>query len=432
MPIPRHERIDQITDNIKNRKLIWFGTRGADALALFDIPQFSEIFSIIAPLPSAPLPENCLETLKHVRVDLEVYSIDSDFTPEALNLRRKLATILRTPSVVVTYRPGKFFASIYYPRIDTVEYLGLFHEMQAPFEHKPWVESELKKLGVNVIPWKYIGTYEEPELDCTTKWPSILRTNRSDGGAGLTLVNSLDHLKEIWSNHTDCFAGIAPYLSPNIPLNVNACVFADGSVTLHTPSLQLIGVNDLTNRFFGYCGNDFAAIKDLDSPILDELENIVKIVGKWLATMGYRGAFGLDALFYDGKVYLTEINPRFQGSSQLSSQIDKSMGYSDIFLEHIASHLGLPPSISLPLKQLARDQLNISQVIIHNCNSNPVRYNGKELRNLHYDLLPDPLVKVLPDAVTCKLIFDNAVTREGKTLTPNTLSSITYLKESFK
>lgn len=429
--ISRSKRISQITDKIGDRMLVWFGTRGTDAQALFEIPQFSKIYSIIAPLESASISETSLEILKRTRVDLEIYSIDNDLTIEALEFRKEMASILRAPSVVVTYRPGKYFSSIYYPRVDTVEYLGLFHEKQAPFEHKPWVESELRKLGLKVIPWRYFGTYENPEDIDIASQPIVLRTNRSDGGAGLSLIESLDQLKKHWPNDADCFIGIAPYLFPNIPLNVSACVFADGSVSIHTPSVQLIGIKDLTNRYFGYCGNDFVAIQDLDNSVLDKLENMTIVAGRWLASMGFRGAFGIDAILYQGDVYLTEINPRFQGSSELSSKIDKKAGNSDVYLEHMAAHLGLPPSALISLKDKAKEQPKVSQVIMHNCESRPLYYNGNLAENPNYHLLPHSWVKVEPDAVICKLTLEDSVTKDGKILKPKALNCVPQSKKSF-
>jgi hypothetical protein len=431
MTISRQRRIEQIMDKINTRKLVWFGTRGTDAQALFEIPQFSEIFSIIAPLKSSTISESCLETQKETRVDLEVYSIDNDLTTEALEFRKKMASTLKFPSVVITYRPGKFFSSIYYPRNATVEYLGLFHEKQAPFEHKPWVESELRKLGVQVIPWRYFGTYEDPDSIDITKGPVVLRKNRSDGGAGLTLVDNQESLRKLWPNDADCFVGIAPYMFPNIPLNVTACAFADGSVTLHTPSIQLIGIDGLTNRYFGYCGNDFVTIRDLDAFILDKLENKAKSAGKWLASMGYRGAFGVDAIFYNGDVYLTEINPRFQGSSELSAWVDKTAGNSDVFLEHIAAHLGMRESTTLSLKDQAKEQPKASQVVMHNCNSIPLHYNGKITPKLNYSMIPDSFVEISPDAVTCKLVFEDTVTKDGNSINQDILNYLTQVKLSF-
>jgi len=61
--------------------------------------------------------------------------------------------------------------------------------------------------------------------------------------------------------------------------------------------------------------NDFAQIKSLDNKILDELEDVV--AGQengWPARVIWVSLAWMP-LFYDGKIVITEINPRFQGSS---------------------------------------------------------------------------------------------------------------------
>jgi formate-dependent phosphoribosylglycinamide formyltransferase (GAR transformylase) len=61
------------------------------------------------------------------------------------------------------------------------------------------------------------------------------------------------------------------------------------------------------------------------------------------------GAFGVDALVYDGRVYLAEVNSRFQGSSVMSARIDQALNRPDIYCAHVAAFMGLsaPPSMTL-------------------------------------------------------------------------------------
>ena len=86
-------------------------------------------------------------------------------------------------------------------------------------------------------------------------------------------------------------------------MNVDGCIFRDGTIHIRHPSLQLIGIPSCTNRSFGYCGNDFAfAVANvLGEKGLSELETITQHTGEWLYTQGYIGAFGVDAMLYDKK-----------------------------------------------------------------------------------------------------------------------------------
>jgi hypothetical protein len=425
MPNHRQKMVSAINQKIKEndkRKLVWFGTRGTDSRALLDLDYFTELFSLVAPLNSLALNmEICLETEKKLRVDLDSYTVDDDTSEEAAEMHRRLFASLAEPTYLVSYRPSNFLTSIYFPRSRYVEYLGLFHELQDPFEHKPWVETELNKIGITTVPWDYLGDEDRPLVEeMLEQGPKVLRTNRSDGGAGLTLVERVDDLDKIWVPHRDHFLGIAPYLHPNIPLNLNAVVFSDGRVTLHPPSLQLIGLPGCTNRKFGYCGNDFAQVGDIPDKFLDDLEEFVRKAGAWLAQKGYLGAFGIDALICNDQLYLTEINPRFQGSSDLSSWIDLDMRRSDMFLDHIAAFLGIEPiEDKIPLKDLAKQQMKVSQIICHNIEKVPLERNEKhatETDKISFMLMPVQNISVMPEAILFRAVIHESVTPDGDSL----------------
>ncbi len=430
----RERRIHQIEDWLGTRKLVWFGTRGTDSQALLQISQFSEVYSIVAPLHSINIAaEVCLESSKRRRVDLDQYNIDFDESREARELISQLFTSLEKPAAVAMYRPGGFFTAIYYPRSKIVDYLGQFQERQAPFEHKPWVESELRKLGIKTVPWQYFGDGERPRLEeLLSKGPLVIRASRSDGGAGVALIHKSSDIDGCWPRHSDMFFAAAPYLFPNVPLNVNAVVFENGEVSLHSPSLQLIGLGGFTNRKFGYCGNDFARVRDFPEA-LDQLEDIASKAGRWLASMGYRGAFGVDALLHNDNVYLTEINPRFQGSSHLSSLLDRELERPDMFLEHIAAFLpdlGPAQSPDRHLRDLAREQRPVAQVVCHNCTSvvqTRNSYPAPETGPIQCMLLPDKGVEVDPEAILLRAVIEDCVTKDGLSLCEPYLSLLKSL-----
>jgi hypothetical protein len=439
----RNERIRGIEAAIGRRKLVWFGTRGADASPLLDIAQFSDCFSLIAPLASLALRETCLETLTNQRVDLDSYTIDLDQSAAATQLHAEMLRCLSQPSVVALYRPSAFFASVHFPRIQTVEYLGLFHERQAAFEHKPWVETELQASGVRVIPWRYFPDEDQERvLEALEGEPLVLRTTRSDGGAGLRIVRQADELLSHWPAHSDRFVAAAPYFSPSIPLNVGGCVFRDGSVSLHGPSLQLIGVPELTDLALGYCGNDFAAIRDLDDRSLDDLEEIVLGAGAWLARNGYVGAFGVDALIYEGQVYLSEVNARFQGSSAMSADIDRSLERPDIYLNHVAAFLGQAAPAAVPLRELARQAPALSHLIVHNRGSQPLQmrpdamiaWSGTSDGKFcwHSELVPSPNVAIYPGAALFRVVREGQATRDGFSLLPGSSELASHLMATFQ
>lgn len=419
----RLQRLSEIQRRLNGRKIVWFGTRGADAQPLLAFAELSSIFSQIAPLDAVSVAhELCLETMKGSRVDLNRYNIDVDGSREAKQMHRRLIKALREPCVLVAYRPCSFLASAYYPRSETCEYLGLFHERQAAFEHKPWVETELRRHGIKVIPWRYFDDEDQLGLaESLEVGPMVLRANRTDGGAGLTLVRDEGQLAHDRPMHYDGFLAAAPLLAPAIPLNVNACVFRDGALSLHAPSVQLVGVRACTERPFGYCGNDFARIRDLDGRTLDAFEEMALKVGRWLAREGYVGAFGIDAVVHGGEVFLAEINARFQGSSPLAAQLADHLGRSNLFLDHLSAFLDIEADPLMSLRDQAREQSALAQVIVYNRGPVPVRRrtdaksDGEEI---HCKLLPAEPVAVDTEGLLFKLVMPGPVTEDGLSLCP--------------
>jgi len=437
------ERVISVIENaIGHRRLMWVGTRGTDAHPLLSIGQFGGIVGLIAPLGVPSWPdgsEECLECISGVRVDLNAYSVDDDDSADRVDLGVRLRSALTPGTLVVAYRPTAFLASAYFPRMENATYLGMFHGHQAAYEHKPWVETELAARGVPTIPWRYFSDSDHTVMQ---EWMEgrtcVLRANYSDGGIGLKVFDERLGAAS-GPAHDGGFLAVAPLLDPNIPLNVSGCVFPDGTVTVKSPSVQLIGVDSCTGRQFGYCGNDFASVHDaLGDDGLAEFEGIARATGAWLGDRGYIGAFGLDALLYGGRICLTEVNPRFQGSSAAASSILSQAGASDIYLDHLRAVLGLDgPSQEMSLAEQgalqARAGGRLAQVVCYN--------TGPELRvrenavvpDLDYGDLkgtPDAGVTVMSEAMLFKVFVHESVTRTGFDI-PGWLSAdITRLTES--
>jgi ATP-grasp domain len=436
----RRTAISRIHDALRGRKLVWFGTRGTDAIPLLELGEFADCYSLIAPVGSLSLErEVSLETLSSRRVDLDTYTIDNDRSDEAEAMHRAMLRSLAMPSALMVYRPCSFITSIYFSRRRWIEYLGMFHERQSAFEHKPWVETELTKAGISVVPWQYFPDEDQTRvLEALKGRALVLRTSRSDGGVGLRVVREPEELVTQWPEHSDRFVAAAPYYEKNIPLNVGVCVHADGSISLHGPSLQLIGVPGLTNLPLGYCGNDFARVADLDDEILDNFEKVATEAGRWLASQGYLGAFGVDAIATEGRVYLTEINPRFQGSSAMSAELDLALDRPDIFLCHAAAFLDLDQPEPLSLRQLAREQPARSQLVVHNIASEPT--TSRDLARPSHDrgstgsltakLQAAPGVSVMPGGTLLRLVSDGSVTPDGFCIEPSILQEIEALVDS--
>jgi hypothetical protein len=434
--VKRREYIREIERQIGSRKLVWFGILGGNAHPLTPIAQFSEAYSVIAPgeVPGAV----CIERLSGERVDTVGYQLQPDQSEIHGEFYRRLYSSLSEPAVAVTHEASRFFASAYFLRQEYVRHLGLFNEWQVVFDHKPWVESELRKIGVSVVPWRYLSTHDHQVLrsaleEAVREGPIVIRTNRSGGGDGLTLVRQLEDIPPgLPDRSPDGFLAVAPFFESSVPLNVNACVFPDGAISLHSPSLQLIGIPGSALNGFGYCGNDFARIKDMEDAALRAFEEMTIQAGRWLSSMGYIGAFGVDALVHEGRVYLTEVNPRYQGSSLLSAHLEAALDRPDVFLAHAGAFLGVPAPDPWPLATLAREQPRAAQIVTRNNRPEPVVMRGGDRRppaGVDCWLLPDPGVAVQPRALLCRAVVWDAVTEDGWRLRGDVASWFATLPE---
>jgi hypothetical protein len=318
---------------------------------------------------------------------------------------------------------------------DTVLPLGLYHEQQACFDHKPWVESELRRFGIPTIPWIYVSALNVPKVSefLGRGAPFVVRWPRSRGGAGIWIVRGHDDLVVIPPSPMDenIFC-LSPYFESAFSVNVNACVFPSGEVTIHGASVQLVGIEACTPRPLGYCGNDFSAIADLPAQVLTSLDSVCRGLGSWLARHGYIGAFGFDAIVVEERVLFVELNPRFQASSAVAARIDRMLDRPDQYANHVAAFLGLPAEDNLSLPDLVREQEPVSHVVIYNGIGGSASYlNKPEMRMMDVSLLPNSSIIVEPLGILAAILWKGSVTVTGQELQNNVRAAVRELKESF-
>ncbi len=421
----RSQLLHQVSRRLGNRRLVWAGLRGEDIEPLADLPQLEASFSIMSRYTRRSSVESlAYEDLSGVRVDPELWDIDEHLdAPETREFRRGLLRALSGNSALLPYRPSQFLSAIWFARGDQCLNLGMFGGHQAAFEHKPWVETSISGLpGVNRIPWRYVADEEQLSARSIVRGQDVmLRRSRTSGGEGLVRVPQGEDLLAYWPHIPEAFASVAPFIEGALPVNVGATVWADGGVTVHYPSVQLIGIPGVATREFGYCGNDFGRARDIEPGVIDEIENSTKQIGGWLAANGYKGSFGVDFLVHGGHALFTEINPRFQGSTHLSCRLSIEAGESCLMLEHVAAWLGMPEPPSRPLRELAAELPDRAHIVFHSTVDEPVRLSCTEaVRGLRavrdsstIELLPRATIDVNPGAPVARWTVRTRVTDTG-------------------
>jgi hypothetical protein len=228
-------------------------------------------------------------------------------------------------------------------------------------------------------------------------------------------------LESLWPDEDEAFVSVAPFLADTIPLNVSGVVWRDGGVTVHPVSVQLIGIESLTKRNFGYCGNDFAAVTALGEKLVEEIERSVILIGEWLGRQSYLGAFGVDFLVSDGVALFTEVNPRFQGSTHLSTEISVELGLGCLLLEHIAAFLGIDRRQTPSLWDIARSAPPRAHLVLHSNAGAPRSLDPGAFVDafadtgslVRADVLTRPDLRTDPAATVARFTVDRQVTECG-------------------
>ncbi|MDR1213861.1 MAG: ATP-grasp domain-containing protein [Propionibacteriaceae bacterium] len=382
----------QIDKALGRRRLYWFGTRGSDATSLADVPQFSGAFSIIDRLKwNFEWSEAWEDSSDGTRIDLDEWDIDEHPThPATRDLRAAMLTAMDYDHAIVPYRPCEFLSDLTFVRRDHCLYLGMFAGQQRAFEHKPWVETAVAKMDMKWLGWRYLAGRDRAVAEAWIRREGsvVVRPSRGSGGFGMRRIDTVADLDAFWPTSDDTYVNVSAYRHNALPLNIGAVVWDDG-VTLHYPSVQLIGVTACTAWPFGYCGNDFGLTKQLPADIVAEIERTALLLGQWLRSEGFRGAFGVDYLLDRDDLLFTEINPRFQGSTRLSAQMSAGRGEPCLLIDHIAALLHLPTPARPGLRELIMDGPAGGHVVLHNIGDRAVYADTSSLIDKLRDDLND-------------------------------------------
>ncbi|MCP4602399.1 MAG: ATP-grasp domain-containing protein [Proteobacteria bacterium] len=429
----RRGRIEHVRRYLEGRNLLWVGTRATDAATLCELPELSGVVGIICPPDGfrEGICVVCLESNTRFRLDLNTYDIDQDDSYSIHEVADLFHRQLSQPSIILSYRPSQFIASAVFPRQATVKHWGMFYMTQAFLEYKPWVESELVKIGVNTIPWRYYNNDDVEKCiremrDCSF----VMRTNRGAGGAGITIAVEAQDALEYCEGNRDGFFSASRFMETGHSLSVTAVVYTNGDVAAFMPSAQLIGIKQCTNRPLGFCGNDFAAVKDLPPSCFDKIESLVEDVGRWLRSVGYLGVFGVDIFVQGDEVFFVEINPRFTASSPGVSILCREMSLTDPYLEQIAAYNDLSLGRWPQLRELVKDMPRLSDIIVYNRGTGGIRRVADTLsipEEWKIYEVPSPETTILPNGQMFRCCVRDRVSDQYRLLLPEVASIVERL-----
>jgi len=161
----------------------------------------------------------------------------------------------------------------------------------------------------------------------------VTKYAKSASGSGTALIKNEQQFKSFLDQRFPQNILISEYMDFH-SFNIH-CVLYKGEIILSPPSLQIANSNELGSSWGEYCGNDFSIMDSIDPKTKEHIFFQSQCIGKKLLELGYRGILGLDFLANNLGAWLVDINPRFQGSTSLLTQLEIQSGINPTSLFHI-------------------------------------------------------------------------------------------------
>lgn len=273
--------------------------------------------------------------------------------------------------------------------------------------------------------------------DRLARW-GFVRVPRSSAGAGVAPATpaGLDRIAAGLGPTTALL--VSRSVGDGRSLNYHALVGADGAVTVHPPSLQLIGTVGVALHPTQFCGNDFAAVGTVAGAVRSAADAAAGAAARWLAGLGHRGLCGIDVAIGDDGVAVVDVNPRLQASTWLLTEAAAAAGRPCPGRDHLRA-FGLaalsedpsgPPAATDGAPDLAQVILRagatrrgraVNGVYRRTGGRWSLQWTGAVPADLDGDEVlvsgvPDHAWSVGPGAVVGRVVCRRAVTDDGRTL----------------
>jgi predicted ATP-grasp superfamily ATP-dependent carboligase len=151
---------------------------------------------------------------------------------------------------------------------------------------------------------------------------------------------------------------------PGLPVTVSGCVGHDVTVVSGV-SHQLVGIAELGAGWGTHCGNQLLGDADVLPEVLSRCGQACHAVGEQLRAQGFLGAFGIDAVLdRDDRVWVVEINPRFQTVVSLLHAAETGRGMLPLLGVHVLANL-TPLTPLLTTHEREAPLAPLSQLVVH-------------------------------------------------------------------
>jgi len=312
---------------------------------------------------------SCVSLARHMRFDLLIctrYGLDSEWVAlrtgaELISPEREAGARVGDPDCERMLRGalGPRIASALqgHPRFvvsssstETLEALaaagdGRLRILAVPIALKRSLDSKialrkaLPTLGIEPLPHVIcsLTAVDFREMERRYGLPFVVQLATGSAGSGTFFVSCASDLRSLQDQHGDQDVSVSPYICGMAP-NINAVVL-ENAVLLSHPSVQLVGVPQCTDWPSCYCGNDFSAARRLPQAVIQSIYEQTTKIGAWLRQQGFGGLWGIDFVLDGLRVYPLEVNPRFQGSTRLLTELQHLHGQAPLWLAHVVGRV---------------------------------------------------------------------------------------------
>jgi len=223
------------------------------------------------------------------------------------------------------------------------------------FEFKSRLALEAAKIGIPMPPASRVFLFEDldyKKLADEYETGFVIQTPLSQAGSGTEFIFSENDFQRVIEEKKKFMgerfgatpAKVTPFLSGPSP-NCTGCV-VNGAVAVSQPDIQIVGDPYFVKRPGQYIGSDFT-VNAFNEEHKKLMFDVVKRVGNWMGSHGYRGNFGVDFLSTVDRenrikdIYVSEVNARLVGESQYLADFQAMKDSVPLTFFHLAEWMGI-------------------------------------------------------------------------------------------
>lgn len=205
---------------------------------------------------------------------------------------------------------------------------------RARLEDKISARRSLEAIGVPVPRWLeacLVDAVHETLAEALGV-PYVIQLRQGSGGTSTWCCHEEADLQAVQSGAGRRHRVLVSSFVAGPVLNTHCLVERDRLV-ISAPSLQVFGQPELSSHPTAYCGADFAAAARLeDAAAARELAVNASSMARGL---GWRGLLGVDLILGKRGPVVLELNPRYQASTWLLSELERDAGFVPLGQLHI-------------------------------------------------------------------------------------------------